>query len=286
MAASEMHREVDLAGQVAIVTGGGRGIGRAVALALAKRGAAVAAVARSADQLAETVALISDAAGGAVALTADVTDQQAVERAVRDAEQQLGPTDLLVNCAGRLLLLGEAWQADAEEWWREVEVNLRGTFLTNRAVLPGMVSRRRGRIINLASVAGLHAGPYASAYVVSKTAVIRLSENLAAETREHGISVFAIHPGTVRTPMTVYWLESGLAALPAPLAQRLEHIARIFEAGRATPMESVRLVLALASGRADALSGCYVCVDDDLAKMVSRADQIRKDESYRLRLSA
>ena len=281
----EMHREVELGGQVAIVTGGGRGIGRAFALALANTGAAVAVVARSADQLAETVALVEEAGGRAVAVTADVTDQQAVERMVCHVDQQLGPVDLLVNCAGRWLLMGEVWQADAEEWWREIEVNLRGPFLCARAVLPGMISRGRGRIVNLASGAGLQAVPYGSAYAISKTAVIRFSENLAAETKEHGISVFAIHPGTVRTPMNVYWLEDGIAALPAPMAQRCEWMYRFFEEGRDTPIEKpVRLVLFLASGKADALSGCYVSVDDDVAEMVSRAEEIRRDELYALRL--
>jgi NAD(P)-dependent dehydrogenase (short-subunit alcohol dehydrogenase family) len=279
------NEQTDLSGQVAIVTGGGRGLGRAFAQALAKAGAAVAVVARSGDQLCETVHLIQQAGGRAIAVTADVTDQQAVEQMAREVEQQLGPVDLLVNNAGRWQLLGEIWELDPEQWWRQIEVNLRGPFLCARAILPGMITRRRGRIINLASAAGLSAGTYASAYRISKTALIRFSENLATEAGEHGISVFAIDPGTVRTPMNVYWVESGVAALPAPMAQRFKWIQTFFEEGRDTPIErSVQLVLSLASGRADALSGCFISVRHDVTEMVQRAEEIQQGELYTLRL--
>ena len=281
----DVHQEIDLGGQVALVTGGGRGLGREFARALAGAGAAVAVTARSADQLAETVALIEEAGGRGIAFPADVTDQQAIDEMASEVERQLGSVDLLVNNAGRWQLLGEVWESDPEQWWREMEVNLRGPFLCARAVLPGMVARRRGRIINLASVAGLGATAYASAYGISKTAIIRFSETLAAETKEHGISVFAIHPGTVRTPMNVYWVESGIAALPPPMAQRFEWITSFFEEGRDIPIErSVQLVLSLASGRADGLSGCTISVDDDVAEMVSRAEEIQQDELHTLRL--
>ncbi len=143
----------ELAGQVAIVTGGGRGIGRAIAQALAAAGASVAGVARSADQLAETVSSITSANGRAIALTADVMDQSAIEHAVAQTEQQLGPVDLLVNNAGSLVAIGPLWEADPKEWWRDMEINLRGTFLCARAVLPSMVARRHGRIINTSAAA-------------------------------------------------------------------------------------------------------------------------------------
>jgi NAD(P)-dependent dehydrogenase (short-subunit alcohol dehydrogenase family) len=236
--------------------------------------------------LRETVHLIEQAGGRAIGLTADVTDRQAVEEMTHQVEQQLGPVDLLVNNAGRWKLVGEAWELDAEQWWREIEVNLRGPYLCARAVLPGMVNRRRGRIINVASGGGLQAVAYGSAYGISKTAMIRLSEQLAVETKERGISVFAIHPGTVRTPMTAYWLETGMAALPAPVAQRCEWFCKIFEEDRDTPVqEPVQLVLFLASGQADALSGCFITVHDDVAEMTSQGAEIQESELYRLRLS-
>ena len=145
----------DLRGQVAIVTGGGRGLGRTFAHALAAAGAAVAVVARSSDELAEVVASIRELGRRATAITGDVTDRQAVEHVVHETERQLGPVDLLVNNAAILRTPGPLWEVDPDEWWRTMEVNVRGPFLCARAVLPGMIERGRGRIINVASGAGL-----------------------------------------------------------------------------------------------------------------------------------
>ena len=201
MSSSNTRLEADLGAQVTIVTGGGRGIGRAIALALAKAGAAVAVVTRSTDQLAQTVALIEGVGGRALAITADVTDQKATEKMAREVDQRLGPVDPLVNNAGAPTPLGPSWETDPSAWWRCIDVNLRGPFLCSRAVMQGMVARRRGRIITTASSAGLGPWPYVSPYAIGKCAVIRFSENLATETKQHGIGVFAISPGLVRTAM-------------------------------------------------------------------------------------
>ena len=279
------NEKINLTGQVTIVTGGGRGLGRAYALALAGAGAAVAVTARSKVQLAETVTLIEKAGGRSLAVTADVTDQQAVDRVIEDTERQFGPVDLLVNNAGRSRLLGEIWELDPEEWWRTIEVNLRGPFLYTQAVLPSMVSRRCGRVINLASGAGLGAPSYFSAYGISKAALIRFSEILAAESREYGISVFVIHPGNVLTPMNKYFVDSVVPELPAHLEKRFEWMLTYFEEGKGTPIEeSVQLVLTLASGKADALTGCYISVYDDVEEMVQRAEEIQEKQLYTLRL--
>ena len=135
---------VDLSGQVAIVTGGGRGLGRAYALRLAQAGAAVAVVARSSDQLAETVRLIELEGGRALALTADVSDRAAVQGVVAEVEERLGPVDLLVNNAGVAGPTVPAWEAEPNDWWRCLEINLGGPYLCARTVLPGMIERRRG----------------------------------------------------------------------------------------------------------------------------------------------
>ena len=129
MSGSSTDKPIDLSGQVALVTGGGRGIGRAMALALAKAGAAVAVAARTEEQLAETVALVEQASGRATAVTADVTDQQAVDRMASEVEQQLGPVDLLVNNAGAGDPGGPIWEVDPDRWWRVLDVNIRGPFL-------------------------------------------------------------------------------------------------------------------------------------------------------------
>ena len=168
--------------QTVLITGGGRGLGRAIALGAAQAGAQVAVTARSVSELTETVELIRQAGGRALALPADVTDHRAVVGVVAAAESQLGPIDVLINGAGSFRALGNAAQVDPDEWWREVEINLRGPFVCAHAALPGMIARRRGRIINIVSAAGLQAIEAVSAYGISKTALIRFTETLAAET--------------------------------------------------------------------------------------------------------
>ena len=283
MSSNDNHQEIDLGGQVAIVTGGGRGIGRAIAQALARAGAAVAVVARSEDQLVETVALIAGAGGCAIPLRADVTDQTAVGRAVAETEEQLGPVDLLVNNAGHGGQVAPVWEVEPDVWWRCMDVNVRGPFLCARAVLPGMIARCRGRIINVSSGAALGPGPYASAYFVSKAAVTRLGESLAAETKEHGISVFNIRPGFVRTALT-----EATAASPGDERWRGGKVRKALTEGipfaEVPPERAARLVLILASGKADALSGCLIGIEDDVHEMVSRAEEIRQKELYTLRL--
>ncbi len=261
-------RNGELMGQGAVVTGAGRGIGRAIAQALARAGARVAVAARSRDQLDETVASIQKQDGYAVALAMDVTNPGAVERTVREAERQLGAIDLLVNNAGIGGDEGPIWAGHAEEWWRTLEVNLRGPFLCARAVLPGMVARRRGRIINVASNSGTRPSADYSAYSVSKAALLRLTDCLAAMTKAYGIGIFAISPGLVRTDMTrdlPVW-----RGVPDP--------------GWVPPERAGELCVFIGVGKADALSGRYLHVLDDVNGMVKRAGEIERDDLYALRL--
>ncbi len=268
----------ELSGQVALITGGGRGIGRAVAQAFAAAGAQVAATARSADQLAETVALITAAGGKALALPADVSDPEAVARMVAETERQLGPVDVLVNSAGATGTAGPLWEVDVEEWWHCAAVNIRGPMLCAHRVLPGMVARRRGRILNVVSAAATMAGPYGSAYITTKTALLRFSEVLALETKEYGISVFAVDPGGVRTAMTEAFFGSPAGRRWVPgMAERME-------ANSPTPERAANLCLRLAEGVADSLSGCYLSVTHDLPALIQQADDLRKQELYTLRL--
>jgi NAD(P)-dependent dehydrogenase (short-subunit alcohol dehydrogenase family) len=263
---------MELTGQVAIVTGGGRGIGRAIATSLAQAGAAVAVLARSADQLAETIAIISNLGGRALAYPTDVTDHTAVQAAVAEIERQLGPIDLLVNNAGSRGPVGPLVECDPDEWWQCVEVNLRGPLRCSRAVLPGMLARRRGRIVNVASGAGTRPIVNLSAYATSKAALIRLTENLAAEVHDAGVRVFAIQPGTVRTTMAESVLNSEEAR------QRLPWFGAIFEKGQDVPPEAAgRLVVLLASGRADSFSGRFLAVECNVEELMRRANELTAD---------
>ena len=265
--------------KVAVVTGGGRGIGRAVAQALAAAGARVAVMARSHAEIEETAALIKQAGGIAQAFRADVTVPAAVKGAMDAIARALGPVDVLVNNAGVVKPFGPFWETDLEEWWHGMEVNLHGPLQCTLAVLPGMVAGRGGRIINVASNAGTMPTPYYTSYVTSKTALIRFTECLALETKAYGVAVFAISPGTVRTAMSGYSLNS-------PEGQKwLPWFRRIMDEKFDVPAERpAKLVLDLASGRADALSGRYLSIYDDLDDMVRNVATIEEKDLYSLKL--
>lgn len=269
----------DLSSQVAVVTGGGRGIGRAIATELARCGAQVTVAARSRDELNDTVKAIDRFGGRAMAVPADVSDRAAVSWLVHEVEDKFGPVDLLVNNAGVAEPLGPIAGADPETWWRCFEVNVRGPLLCSQAVLQGMLARGRGRIIHVASGAGTFAIPNLSAYAISKTALIRLSETLAMEAGAAGIQSFSIAPGTVRTAMAE-------SLLNHPRGEEwFPWFGRTVEDGNDVPPErGADLVVRLASGRYDALSGCFLYIEDDLDLLVSRAAEIHRDRLYRLQL--
>ena len=274
---------MDLSGQTAIVTGAGRGLGRAFASALASSGAHVVVTARSEPELLDIVEAIEQLGGTATAIAADVTNRAAVDGLVARIEQQVGPIDLLINNAGVLRALGLIADVDPEDWWREVEINLRGPHLYMHAVLPHMIRRRHGRIINVASVAGLYPIENISAYTASKTALIRLTEAAALENQAHGITIFAIHPGNVRTPMTDFLRLSPDAGQRAPNAQ--QSFKEAYAKDLLDPIEdAVALVLRLASGQADPLTGCYLSVADDVPALIQQADVIQLDSRQKLRL--
>jgi len=183
--------------------------------------------------------------------------------------------DLLVNNAAVVTPLGPVWELDPDEWWHSIEINLRGPFLCARAVLPGMIARHRGRIVNVAAVAAYRTAPYTSAYGSSKAALVRLTDTLAAETKEHGISVFALRPGIVQTRM-----QEHLWASPHLQRQRAGQMPRLVSPERAAAM-----VVGLASGQADALSGRFLDAEQhDLADLVARADEIVHDDLLAMRL--
>ncbi len=272
-----------LSGQIAIITGGGRGLGQAFAIALADAGVHVVVISRSENELRDTVKKIEQKGGAATFITADVTNPEATQQVISTVEQQVGPIDLLINNAGSLRALGIISDIDAEEWWREIEINLRGPFLYTKAVLPKMIERSQGRIINVASNAGLFSVPKGSAYCVSKAALIRLTESTAIETESYGIKVFAIHPGTVRTPMNDYLHQSAEVKVHAPEIQ--QYFQQLYEDNEDTPIEqSVKLILQLASGQVDALSGCYIDVNDDISKLTIQSDIIQKEDRRKLRM--
>ncbi|MPV38371.1 SDR family NAD(P)-dependent oxidoreductase [Georgenia subflava] len=188
--------------RTALVTGASRGIGRALAVGLARAGLDVAVLARDAEMLAEVAAEIEGLGRRSVVVAADVTDAAAVDDAVARVENELGSIDLLVNNAGRIDTEVPLWEADRDEWWSVVETNVRGPFLLARAVVPGMLARGGGRVIDLSSGAGTRDTDDATAYNVSKTALFRIGGSLHAAGYDRGLRTFELAPGVVVTDMT------------------------------------------------------------------------------------
>ena len=279
MSSQEKAGARTLENRVAFVTGGGRGIGRAIAQELARQGARVAIFARSEQGLAETFSLIDKAGGTAAYFAADVADVVGIHDSFSRAAEALGAPDILVNNAGVIGPLGPFAENNLDEWWRTFEINLRGPANCAHAVLPAMIARRSGRIINVASGGGTQPMANFSSYVISKTAMIRLSEVLAVELAQHGIQAFSISPGTVKTAMSEYsrTSEAGKKWLP--------WFEKIFENGLDVPPErSARLVAQLASGKMDALSGRYFAVSDNLDAILQNAGEVEQEKLYSLRL--
>ena len=191
-----------LAGQVAVVTGASRGIGRRVALHLSEHGAAVAAVARTSVALTGLQDEVVRAGGRLRAFAADVTVAAEVAAAFAAADADLGPVTLAVACAGTEGPLGPLHLADPQAWWQAVEVDLRGSMLTARFALERMVESGHGRLVLVYGNLGDRLGTHVSAFAAAKAGVARLTEVLAGEVEDSGVRVLGIHPGLVRTPLT------------------------------------------------------------------------------------
>jgi 3-oxoacyl-[acyl-carrier protein] reductase len=271
--------------EIALVTGGGRGIGRAIAEALAEHGASVTVMARSRDQVEEAAQGITARGGRGIAVVGDVTTASDVQRAVEETRRAFGgPVTVLVSNAGITGPYAPIWDADPDEWWRTQDVHVHGAFLCTRAVYAGMVDRGGGRIILISSAAAERGGPNLSAYQIAKAGQLRFVESLAAEGASSGIRAWALHPGNVETEFAQIPFRRADAQKYVPeFIARLKAIKENPELG--TPVSLVaNLCVFLASGRGDSLSGRYLRVDDDWEDMARRADAIKRDDLYTLRL--
>jgi NAD(P)-dependent dehydrogenase (short-subunit alcohol dehydrogenase family) len=276
-----------LAGAHVLITGGGRGLGRVLALGIADAGAAVGLIARSEDELAESAAFV-DAAGGLVAYAAtDVRDDHALGAAMAQLRDELGPFDVLINGAGISGPIGPLWEIDTHDWWTTMEINVAGTVRCTQLVLPDMIARRRGRILNLSSQAGTHRWPLVSAYSVSKAAITKLTENLAHEVSRFGISVFSVHPGLLPIGMTTAPTRPH-GAHPTSYQDRIRTWIRneLAEGRGADPADAIELIVRLAAGDADNLTGRHVSVHDDLDTLLANIDDIRRRDLHTLHVQS
>jgi NAD(P)-dependent dehydrogenase (short-subunit alcohol dehydrogenase family) len=266
-----------LLGQVAWVTGGGRGIGRVIALNLAAVGADICVVGRNADDL-RTLADAARATGvRACHFAGDVREYATADKAVSECRARLGAVTFLVNNAGINTGSGVGCTVDPDDWWRTIEVNLKGPFNFIRAVLPAMVSAGAGRIVSMGSYVANSPLPFNSAYATSKAALLRLTDSVAAEVVGDGIQVFAVSPGWVWSDMTRYAEAQMRANIPDFDGVDPEFI---------FPPEAVaKLIRKIASGMADALSGRMIHVMNDLNTLIAQADEIIDKDRLALRFN-
>ncbi|CAH0336670.1 3-oxoacyl-[acyl-carrier-protein] reductase FabG [Flavobacterium sp. CECT 9288] len=190
----------DLKNKTALVTGAGKGIGKAIALALAKEGVNVILVARTQEEIDSVAAKVRSLRVKALAVTADVADINSVNAAVEKALSEFGAIDILINNAG-IASFGKFLELEPTDWERIIQVNLMGPYYVTRAVVPNMIERQTGDIINISSTAGLAGNAMTSAYSASKFALLGLTDSLMQEMRKHNIRVTALTPSTVATDM-------------------------------------------------------------------------------------
>lgn len=252
---------VDLSGRAAVVTGGGRGIGAAVARALAEAGAAVVVAARSAEQVEGVRDALLAAGHRAAAASCDVTDPDSVARLRDAATASFGRIDILVNNAG-IANTAKLEKLELAEWNRILAVNATGAYLVTRAFLPAMLDAGWGRVVNVASIAGLAGAPYIAAYSASKHALVGFTRSIAAEVATRGVTVNALCPGFVDTPMT----DESVARIVTKTGRSAEEARRAIEAtspqGRLiAPEEVAFLAVALCDERAKSVNGQALAID-------------------------
>lgn len=250
-----------LSGKTAVVTGGGRGIGAAVVRELAGAGARVVAAARTVAEIEALAAELCRQGHEVAAIACDVTDPESVAALARGTAERFGPADILVNNAG-IASSAPLKTETLEQWQRIFSVNATGVFLCTRQFLPGMAERGWGRVVNVASIAGLTGAPYISTYAASKHAVIGFTRSLAAEVAAKGVTVNAICPGYVDTPMTdgsVARIVEKTKVTEEQIRENLRAMSpqhRLFE-----PEEIAYLVLTLAHPRARGINGQSIVLD-------------------------
>jgi NAD(P)-dependent dehydrogenase (short-subunit alcohol dehydrogenase family) len=254
----------DQAGRIAVVTGGGRGLGRAIALGLADRGATVVAVARNEQQLRETEAEARNLAGAVHAYVADVSDHAAVAALKAAVLERYGAPTILVNAAGVFGPIALIKDTDPEAWLRTIMIDAVAAYFTSQAFVGGMLDEGWGRIVSVTSAASLHPpGPLNSAYGTAKVALNQFTRHLAAEIAGTGVTANVIHPGDVKTDM---WadINERVAGMGEVGKNYIEWAKWVEETGGDPPHKAVELVLRLTADAGGDTNGMFCWIDDPL----------------------
>ena len=266
--------------RVAVVTGAGRGIGKAIVLALANEGANVAVVSRTLSEVREVAAEVQGLGRRSLAIKADVSSEIEVEAMVKSIMAEFGKVDILVNNAGILGPIGPVVGNDIKSWLDTIHINLIGTFLCTRAVLPVMIKNRQGRIINLSGGGATSPRPRFSAYAASKAAIVRFTEIVAEEMKEFDIQVNAIAPGAVNTRLLDEILAAGESAGESTLTEAKHQR----ETGGISPTAAATLAVFLASEESKGLTGRLIsAVWDDWQNLPGQIDKVMASDLYTLR---
>ena len=264
-----------LSGKTVLITGAGRGIGRAIALECASQGGNIILLARTHSELANTAAEISRAGGNSLIFVCDISSASKVNKAVSSAKRELGEIDVLVNNAGIQPPIGPFSETDIREWKRNIEINLFGTANVISTVLPGMIARQKGKIINLSGGGSTSPRPNFSAYAISKTALVRFTEILAVELFESHIDVNAISPGAVNTKMLDEVLLAGARA-----GKEATDAERRRDKGGDDPELAATLVCYLASDESDGITGKLISARWDPWRELSFREKLRSDKDF------
>jgi len=266
--------------KVSIITGGGRGIGKSIAAAFAKEGSSLILVSRNEEELETTRQELGNPASKIEIFPADVSKEKDVGNLVDFTLKTFGIVDVLVNCAGIYGPIGLITDVDTQKWVETININLCGTLICIKAVLPSMIRNRRGKIINLSGGGATFPLPRFTAYSASKAAVVRLTESLAEEVKEHHIYINAIAPGAVNTRLLEQVLEAGEAAGKDFLAKAIKQK----QEGGVPPEKVAELAVFLASPESDGLSGKLISLLWDNWREIPRhLNEIMSSDVYTLR---
>jgi NAD(P)-dependent dehydrogenase (short-subunit alcohol dehydrogenase family) len=250
-----------LQGRVAIVTGGGRGLGRSVALAFGKQGAKVVLAARTLEEIDHVAEELRSLKKEAIAVSADVSNEDQVNHLVEMTLEAFGTIDILVNNAGARGPIGPIHQISLSDWEETLKVNLTGAFLCTKAVLPVLMEKREGKIINVATT--LTPRPNLTPYMVAKAGLIHFTKQLSRELKDYNVQVNVIHPGVMDTRMQEEIRKAGVKAIGTDMFERLKE-----EGILHLPDEPAKLILFLASRAADGITGEYLSFDDKEVKFL------------------